>query len=200
MERLAVVLAGGASSRLGGGDKPLLDLGGLTLLDAVIDRLRPQADRIALSANGDPARFARFGLPVIGDGREALDGPLAGILAAMRWAAALGAQTVLTVPGDAPFLPMDLRLRLEAGAPDTGTILLASSTGRIHPVAALWPVALAGDLGDFLDGGGRKVMAFVEANPHATVDFGAAPPDPFFNVNTPDDLAEARRLLAEGRG
>ncbi len=194
---IAMVLAGGASSRLGGGDKALLELGSATMLDRVLDRLRPQAGRIAISANGDPARFEHFALPVFADGHDGLWGPLAGIRAAMAWAGEAGAAHVATVPADAPFLPHDLIKRLSAEAsPDR--IAVAASPGGIHPVFALWPVGLEADLSRFLDGGGRKVMEFVRAHPHVLVEFEGGTLDPFFNVNTPQDLAEAKVWMDKG--
>lgn len=189
----AVIVAGGLGRRMGGGDKTLLPFGQGTVLAAILARLSPQAAPVALNANGDPARFAAFGLPVLPDPLEGQPGPLAGILAAMDWAAGLGAAEVVTVPGDAPFLPSDLILRLaRAGGP-----ALAASGGRLHPVAGLWPVALAGALRRRLAQGGRKVEDFARAQGARVVDFPTPPggPDPFLNLNTPEDLAAAARWL-----
>jgi molybdopterin-guanine dinucleotide biosynthesis protein A len=189
----AVILAGGLSRRMGGGDKGLLPLGPGTVLSAILARLAPQARPLAINANGDPARFAALGLPVLPDPVPDHPGPLAGLLAAMDWAAGLGAPAVLTVPGDGPFLPMDLLPRLhEAGLP-----ALAASAGRRHPVAGLWPVALAPSLREALARGTRKVTAFTDTLDARTVEFPVPPdgPDPFLNLNTPEDLALARRWL-----
>lgn len=199
----AVVLAGGRSSRMGGGDKPLQELApGVTILRATLDRLSRQADRVAINANGDPARFADFGLPLLADSVPDLPGPLAGILAALEWAQAIGMPDVLTVAGDTPFLPSDLVSRLSAEA-GVGRIAVASSAGRPHPVFAVWPMSLAAALRHHLESGGTgRVMAVIEARSHVFVDFpfaamGDGPVDPFFNVNTPDDLARARELFQD---
>ena len=189
----AVILAGGAARRMGGGDKGLLPLGSGTVLSSVAARLAPQAGALALNANGDPARFAALGLPVLPDTVAGRPGPLAGVLAAMRWAGAAGAGRVATAAADTPFLPADLVARLSAGG---SGIVIASApdpergTAR-HPVFALWPVALADALEAALSGGVRKVLAFADAQGWDEARFpdGAA----FFNVNTPGDLEEARR-------
>lgn len=189
----AVILAGGLSRRMGGGDKGLLPFGGGTVLAAVLDRLATQAAPIALSANGDAGRFAALGLPVLPDPVPDRPGPLAGILAAMGWAASLGATRVLAVPGDAPFLPLDLLERLsQAGLP-----AIAASGGRSHPVIGLWPVSLAEGLRRDMAGGLRKVGEFARAARSATVEFPVPPgaPDPFLNLNTAEDLTAARRWL-----
>lgn len=190
----AVILAGGLSRRMGGGDKGLRAFGAGTVLSAVRDRLAAQAGPLALNANGDPARFAALGLPVLPDPLPGHPGPLAGILAALLWAEGLGAPAVLTVPGDAPFLPPDLAARLAAaGAP-----AVAASGGRSHPVAGLWPVALAPVLRAALAEGRLRVGAFAEAAGARAVDFPVPPggPDPFLNLNTPADLAAARLHLS----
>jgi molybdopterin-guanine dinucleotide biosynthesis protein A len=189
----AVILAGGLSRRMGGGDKGLLPWGGGTVLSAVRDRLASQAAPLALNANGDPARFAALGLPVLPDPLPGHLGPLAGLLAAMDWAAALGAPLVLTVPGDAPFLPFDLLPKLlEAGPP-----AIAASAGRLHPVAGLWPVTLREALREALAQGTRRVRAFAQAQGAQAAEFPVPPggPDPFLNLNTPEDLLAARGWL-----
>ena len=189
----AVILAGGAARRMGGGDKGLLPLGEGTVLSSVIARLAPQAGALALSANGDPARFAPLGLPVLPDPVPGRPGPLAGVLAAMRWAGAAGAERVATAAADTPFLPADLLARLAAAGP--GIVVAAAPDpergASRHPTFALWPAALADALEAALAGGTRKVLAFADAHGWTEARFpdGAA----FFNVNTPDDLAEARR-------
>ena len=190
----AVILAGGLSRRMGGGDKALRPLAGQPVLGHVIDRLRPQVAALALNANGDATRFAGFGLPVVADDAADFAGPLAGILAAFDWAAQTHptASAVLTVPADTPFLPRDLAARLAAaGAP-----ALARSGGRIHPVVGLWPLALRADLRRALRAEGlRKVEDWTARLAPSLVDFEAAPVDPFFNINTPDDLELAEALL-----
>lgn len=202
-----VILAGGLSRRMGGGDKGLLDLGGATMLGRVIDRLRPQVGRLVINANGDAARFGAFGLPVVADATADFPGPLAGILAGMRWSLAHvpAVRHIATVSSDAPFLPTDLVTRLSpaiAGRPDA--IVLARSGGDVHPVIALWPVALADDLQAQLAAGTRKILAWAERHAIAQVDFpqieiGGRWVDPFFNANTPEDLAMARELLGGAR-
>ena len=193
----AVILAGGLSRRMGGGDKGLLPFGRGTVLSAVLARLASQAAPLALSANGDPGRFAALGLPVLPDPVPGHPGPLAGLLAAVEWAAGLGAAQVLTVPGDAPFLPPDLAARLSAQARAAGAPAIAASAGRSHPVAGLWPVALAGALRKALAQGTPRVGAFAAAQGATAVEFPVPPgaPDPFLNLNTPADLAAARRWL-----
>ncbi len=197
---VGVILAGGRASRMGGGDKALLELGESTLLDHVIARLRPQCAALAINANGDPARFARLGLPVIADTIGGLPGPLAGILAGMEWAAARGGDSLVSAAGDTPFLPGDLAERLrDAGG--GGLALAASVDGegvqRLHPTFGLWPVALRGDLRAALERGERKVATWAQNHGAAVAQFAAGEgTDPFFNVNTPNDLERARALLA----
>jgi molybdopterin-guanine dinucleotide biosynthesis protein A len=201
---VGVVLAGGLSRRMGGGDKGLAELGCGTMLDHVLRRIAPQAGHLVLNANGDPARFASFGLPVVADTIEGFVGPLAGVLAGMRWAAANvpGASHVVTVSADAPFLPADLATRLAAaidGRP--GVIAMAQGEDGLHPVIGLWPVALADDLEGALRAGLRKVLAWTDRHGTVPVAFprfsiGGETIDPFFNANTPAELDEARRLLA----
>jgi molybdenum cofactor guanylyltransferase len=205
LERIAgVVLAGGLSRRMGGGDKGLLDLHGQSMLAHVIAAFAPQVVRLALNANGDPARFAGFGLPVVPDTVEGFAGPLAGVLAGLRWAAthAPRATHVASVSADAPFLPHDLVRRLAgASAGQPNAIAMARSGGELHPVIGLWPVHLAGDLEAALAAGTRKVLAWTDRHGTVGVDFpfvtiGTERVDPFFNANTPSEMDEARRLLA----
>ena len=180
---------------MGGGDKPLRLLAGRPLLGHVIDRIRPQIAAMALNANGDPVRFAEWGLAVVADTVADTPGPLAGILAGLRWAAGLGAETLLSVPTDTPFLPHDLAARLEAARAKAGVPLAcAASGGWTHPVIGLWPVALADALEADLRGGMRKIDAWTAKHGVARADFPETP-DPFFNANTPEDLAEAERQL-----
>lgn len=195
-----LLLAGGRATRMGGGDKCLRPLAGRPLLAHVLSRLRPQVRRLVLNANGDASRFCAFGLPVVADGIADFAGPLAGILAGLEWAtgAAPDCRLVLSAPTDAPFLPRDLvRRLLEARGAENAEIAMASSGGRTHPVAALWPVALAGDLRRALTQEGiRKVDAWTARHRVALADFETLPVDPFFNANRPEDLAEAEGLLA----
>jgi molybdopterin-guanine dinucleotide biosynthesis protein A len=194
-----VVLAGGLARRMGGGDKPLREIGGRTILARVIARLRPQCERLLLSANGDPQRFAQFGLPVIPDGMEHHPGPLAGILAGLDWAAAHrpDAQWMLSAPGDCPFLPRDLVARLGQAVSTGAELAVAASQGRSHPVIGLWKVALRDALREALVVERlRKVGEWTKRYRVATVAWAADPVDPFFNANTLDDLVEAERLAA----
>jgi molybdopterin-guanine dinucleotide biosynthesis protein A len=195
---IGVVLAGGLARRMGGGDKPMRSIGGRTILDHVIGRLKPQCEGLVLNANGDPARFARFALPVIPDTVEDYPGPLAGVLAGLDWAAANrpGAEWVVSVAGDCPFLPRDLVARLhEAQAAEDTQLAVAASGGRTHPVIGLWSVGLREELRDALIGEGvRKIDRWTARYRLATVSWLAEPVDPFFNANTVEDLAEAERL------
>ena len=195
-----VVLAGGLSRRMGGGDKALLSLGGRSILDHVIERARPQVSSLALNANGDAARFARFGLPVIADVVEGYAGPLAGVLTGLEWAAAEHPDCawVASFASDAPFLSVDLVARLLAAIEKDGADLAcASSAGRHHPVFGLWPVALVDDLRHaVIDDSIRKVDAWTARYSLAVADFEVEPFDPFFHTNRPEDLAEAETLLA----
>ncbi len=191
---LGVILAGGLATRMGGGDKALLDLGGGTLLDQVIDRLGTQVPAMAINANGNPARFERFGLPVLADSIEGFLGPLAGVLAGLDWAAEQGADAIVTVAGDTPFYPRDLVSRLTAASEgqDQPLVLAATPDGR-HPTFGLWPVALRDDLRVALIGGLRKVVQWTDAHGGREAMFNGVD-DPFFNVNTPDDLEKAREI------
>ena len=201
MKAPAVVLAGGRATRMGGGDKCLIEIAGRPVLSHVLERLRPQAGAIALNANGDAARFAAWDLPVFADSIGEWPGPLAGVLAAMEWAAEAGADHVLTVAGDTPFFPTDLASRLATGRRDASIALAATPDPERglarHPTFGLWPTDLADDLREALSDGVRKVVAW--ANPHgvALVPFADKPFDPFFNVNTPDDKARAEAIARE---
>lgn len=197
-----VILAGGRAVRMGGGDKALLRLAGQPLLAHVIGRFAPQVAQLAINANGDPTRFQAFGLPVIADTIEGHAGPLAGILAGLHWAAGIAGVTHLaTVAVDTPFLPRDLVARLAASPGSADRIVLAASAGKTHPVAGLWPLSVTGALRMFLAAGEtRKVTVFTGRMEAGIVDFaapngGTRSADPFFNVNTPDDLAGAEQFL-----
>ncbi len=196
----AVILAGGLARRMGGGDKSLRDIGGATILSRVIDRLGPQAAPIALNANGDPTRFESLGLPVLPDTIADYPGPLAGVLAGLDWAASLGADHVISVAADTPFFPTDLAARLMAERSDATPIVLAATREgeRVirHPTFGLWPVALRDDLRAALNEGLRKVVLWTDRHGTATALFGTDPIDPFFNINTPEDLARAEALVA----
>jgi molybdenum cofactor guanylyltransferase len=199
---VGLLLAGGQSRRMGGGDKALLPLAGRTLLDHVIDRVRPQVGALVLNANGDPSRFARFGLPVVPDSIADFAGPLAGILAGLDWAAANRPDcgVVASVATDAPFLPADLVARLVEGMNDAGAELAcAASLGQTHPVIGLWPVHLREALRDAVVAEGiRKVDRWTSRYRLATVPFLDEPPgvDPFFNANRPEDLERAAALAS----
>ncbi len=178
---------------MGGGDKPLRLLAGRPMLDWVLDGLRPHHRSIALSANGDPARFARWGLPVLPDGMFAGEGPLAGVLAGLRWAEAEGAEALLVVPGDAPFLPDGLAARLSPGP------AYAVTGGQAHPLPALLPTGAADALAKWLDAGRpRRVRAFLDTLGARAVEFGPEDAKLFLNVNSPAELAAAEGHLLSG--
>ncbi|TPM43769.1 molybdenum cofactor guanylyltransferase MobA [Mesorhizobium sp. B2-3-2] len=197
---LGVVLAGGLGRRMGGGDKPTRVIGGRTMLEHVIERLGPQCDGLVLNANGDPVRFARFGLPVVADTIEGYPGPLAGMLAALDWTADSrpDVEWVVSAAGDCPFLPRDLVARLQrARMTERADLAVAASGGQAHPVIGLWKVALRDELRHALTKEGlRKIDRWTTRYGLATVSWPAEPVDPFFNANTVDDLAEAERLAA----
>ncbi len=199
-----VLLAGGLARRMGGGDKGLSVLGGRPMMDRIIERVRPQVSTLILNANGDGERFAGYGLDVVPDVIEGFAGPLAGVLTGLEWAAANapGVQWVATFAIDAPFVPMDLVERLTKALADDGADLAcACSNGRAHPVFGLWPVHLAGDLRRaMIDEDMRKIDRWTARYHLVEVDFSAKPFDPFFNINAPDNLAEAERLLSTERG
>ncbi len=194
-----VVLAGGQSRRMGGGDKSLRELAGRTLLERIVERVRPQVGALMLNANGDPARFEDFGLPVVADAVEGFAGPLAGVLTGLEWALehAPGCAFVASFACDAPFVPEDLVTRLAQAVADGGAdMACAASAGRDHPVFVLGPVRLADDMRRALvDEDIRKVDVWTARYRLARVEFAAAPVDPFFNVNRPDDFAAAEEIL-----
>jgi len=190
-----VILAGGLATRMGGGDKCLLPLGGAPMLEGIIARLQPQVSALALNANGDAARLARFGLPVVADSVEGFAGPLAGVLAGLDWAAEQGIENIVTAAGDTPFFPQDLVVRLLAATEgmEHPLALAATPDGR-QPTFGLWPVALRHDLRAALEGGLRKVVMWTDTHGGRVAEFDGAG-DPFFNINTPENLAKAEASL-----
>jgi len=196
-----VILAGGQATRMGGGDKGLLRLDDRMLIEHVIARIAPQVSTLVLNANGDPARFSEFGLPVISDSAEGFAGPLAGVLAGLDWASEQGNDTIVTVAADTPFFPTNLvtvmsDVRAKAGTP----LVMASTQGpgigqHRHPTFGLWPVALREDLRRSLRDGLRKVVDWTDKHGCATAEFPVIGYDQFFNVNNPQDLESARLLL-----
>ena len=198
---LGLVLAGGLARRMGGGDKARIRIGGKTILERVLARLAPQCGSMILNANGDPARFGDTGLPVVPDTVPGFAGPLAGILAGLEWAATNAPEVtdVMSVPGDCPFLPSDLVPRLEQARKAAGLPLACARSGDWrHPVIGLWPVGLRGDLRTALvDEDLRKIEAWTARYGVAIADWPTIPFDPFFNVNTPEDAAEAERIAAQ---
>jgi molybdenum cofactor guanylyltransferase len=193
-----VLLAGGLARRMGGGDKPMRQIAGRTILERVIARLEPQCDGLILNANGDPARFASFGLPVIADTVKNFPGPLAGVLAALDWAATNrpDVEFMLSAAADCPFLPRDLVARLHrTRAEQNAQLAVAASAGQSHPVIGLWSVALREELRHALVVEDmRKIDRWTARYRLATVTWPAEPLDPFFNANTMDDIAAAERL------
>ena len=197
---VGVLLAGGQARRMGGGDKCLRELAGETLLARAVRRLEGQVGRLVLNANGDPGRFASYRLPIAADPVEGFAGPLAGVLAGLDWAAehAPRSEWIVSVPTDAPAFPTDLVARLaDAVARDGADLACASSAGRHHPVFGLWPVALRAALREALiDRDVRKVDLFTADYRLAVAEWPVEPVDPFLNVNRPDELAAAERMLA----
>ena len=204
MKVVGLLLAGGQSRRMGGGDKALRILGGIPLLDRVIERLQPQVDAVVLNANGDPARFAGYALPIVPDSVSGFAGPLAGVLAGLDWAAAHrpDCSYIASVATDAPFLPTDLVARLADGLDAVDADLAcAASGGRAHPVFGLWPVRLRNDLRRaVVEEGIRKVDLWTARHNLVTVSFADEPVDPFFNANHPEDFETAAALLRAAVG
>jgi molybdenum cofactor guanylyltransferase len=198
---LGLVLAGGLARRMGGGDKAMIRIGDKSILDRVLERLRPACANIVLNANGDPARFAQYGLPVIADSIPDFAGPLAGILAGLDWAAthAPGASDMMSTPGDCPFLPWDMVERLHQARQAANLPLACARSGDWrHPVVGLWPVALREDLRTALTVDGlRKIEVWTARHGIAIADWPSEPVDPFFNVNTPEDAATAERIATQ---
>jgi molybdopterin-guanine dinucleotide biosynthesis protein A len=198
---LGLVLAGGRARRIGGGDKSRIRIGEKTILERVVATLASQCSQLIINANGDPSRFADTGLHVVADSVPDYAGPLAGILAGLDWTADHAPQIewIVSAPSDCPFLPSDLvarlhRARIEANAP----LACAASAQRRHPVVALWPLDLRSDLRRALvSEGARKVESWTASRGVAVAAWPATPIDPFFNVNTPEDVAEANRIAAQ---
>jgi len=197
---LGVVLAGGQSRRMGGQEKSLMQIGEMTAIERVVSRLGKQVDDIIINANGDAARFEFLNLTVTADTVEGFAGPLAGVLASMRWAEANSKHThIITAAADTPFFPSDYVSKMQT---EDAELVLASSNGRRHPVFGLWPISLADNLETFLvDEENRKVMLFVERYKNALVEFPNMDDnqDPFFNINTPDDMTLAEIIAAESK-
>jgi molybdenum cofactor guanylyltransferase len=198
---LGLILAGGLARRMGGGDKARIRIGGVTILGRVLACLQPQCSQIIINANGDLTRFADTGLPVVPDSVPDFAGPLAGILAGLDWAAehAPDVADVVSVPGDCPFLPVDLVERLETARKAAELPLACARSGDWrHPVVGLWPVALRGDLRRALvDEHLHKIEIWTARHGIAIADWPPTPVDPFFNVNTPADAAEADRIATQ---
>ncbi|AXQ94325.1 molybdenum cofactor guanylyltransferase [Cereibacter azotoformans] len=192
MRLYGLILAGGQGRRMGGTDKAFVTLAGRPLVRHVAERLAPQVEELAISANGDPARFAQLGLPVLPDAHP--QGPLSGVLAGLRWAAAAEADALVTAPVDTPFLPGDLAPRLWLAG--DGGCAVAEAGGRTHPACGLWPVALAEDLDRWLASGEARVMGF--AARHGAARAGFPDENAFLNLNAPEDLARAESLWRTG--
>lgn len=198
-----IILAGGRAIRMGGGDKCLLPIADIPLLEHVIKRLSSQCKPTALNANGNPERFSGWKLPVLADADDDRRGPLAGVLAGLDWAAGQGAAAIVTVAADTPFFPKDLVKGLKAAAGPSGLALAASPDqhGRLraHPTFGLWPVALRDDLRDALDDGLRKIVLWTDRHEAGLARWMSEPFDPFFNVNSPGDITAAEEIAALDR-
>jgi molybdopterin-guanine dinucleotide biosynthesis protein A len=195
---LGLILAGGLARRMGGGDKGLIKIGGETILDRALSRMKPQCSRMIINANGDPSRFAFTGLPVVPDDIPDFAGPLAGILAGLDWAAknAPEVEYVASAPGDCPFLPRDLVTRLEEVRSKEGNPLACAKSGDWrHPVVGLWPVALRADLRHALiEENLHKIEIWTARHGVAIAEWPDQPVDPFFNANTPEDVERAQEI------
>lgn len=195
---LGLILAGGLARRMGGGDKGLIEIGGQTILERVLERLTPQCSRIVINANGDPSRFAFTGLPVVADDIPDFAGPLAGILAGLDWASKNAPETqyIASAPGDCPFLPRNLFERLEnVRASENRPLACAKSGDWRHPVVGLWPVALRTDLRRALmEENLHKIEIWTARHGVAIAEWPDQPVDPFFNANTPEDVERAKEI------
>ena len=198
---LGVILAGGLSRRMGGNDKALLTLGEHRLVEHVAERLAPQCAGVIVNANGDPSRFEEMRLPVVPDPIADHPGPLAGILAGLDWSAAHRPDIgwIVSAPADTPFIPRDLVPRLHQACGQTGKdIACAASASRAHFAIGLWPVSLRHDLRQALvDHGVRSIKEWLSRHGHAEASWPAEPMDPFFNINTPEDLHRAKALARQ---
>ncbi len=197
---LGLILAGGLARRMGGGDKARIRIGDATILERVLARLKPQCRGVIINANGDPARFADTGLPVVADSVPDFAGPLAGILAGLDWAAENApCEWLVSVPGDCPFLPKNLLALLQDVRLATRAPLACARSGeRRHPVVGLWSVALRADLRRALVGEAmHKIELWTARHGVAVADWPDAPVDPFFNVNTPQDAARAEEIATQ---
>ena len=199
---LGVILAGGLARRMGGGDKSLLSIGASSrVLDQVIARLGAQVDQMVLNANGDPARFDEFGLPVVADSLDGFLGPLAGVLAGLDYAAEHGFDHIVSVAADTPFFPTDLVSALDTASKHVDVPIALAATniegGKTvrHPTFGLWPVALREDLRSALQDGLRKVVLWTDQHGAETHVFDSGEIDPFFNINTPEDLELANKMM-----
>ena len=197
-----VILAGGQSSRMGGGDKSLKLLGNKTILEHVIERLSPQVATMVLNANGDPQRFSRFGTPVIQDQTDGFLGPLAGVLSGLEWAEKNGFQRIITVAADTPFFPKTLVRDLCSAVSNSSAPIALAATQPFgmhkinrHPTFGLWPVSLRNNLKDSLNVGIRKIVIWTELHGHIDVLFESGEHDPFFNVNTHADYNFAKKRI-----
>ena len=199
-ETFGLVLAGGLARRMGGGDKALIDIGGRTILSRVLETFAPQCEAVILNANGDPKRFASYGLPVVPDDIPDFAGPLAGILAGLDWMAEHRSdlEWMVSVPGDCPFLPSDLVVRLHGARAAAGTPLACAKSGEWrHPVAGLWNVSLRADLRRaMIDEDLHKIEIWTGRHGIAIAEWSDRPFDPFFNVNTPEERARANEIAA----
>ena len=190
-----LILAGGEGRRMGGADKALLPLDGRPLLAHVADRFEPQVEGLALSANGDPARFSAFGLPVLTDAQGVRLGPMAGLLAGLDWLATTGGTHLATVSVDTPFLPCDLVPKLLLAGEATDGLAIAESQGRAHPTCGLWPLGLRKTLRAALAAGERRIGDWAKTQGAGRAVFAGDNPDPFFNINQPEDLTLAEAWL-----
>ena len=197
----SIILAGGLARRMGGGDKPLLKIDGSPMLDHVIRRLKPQVSKIALNINGDPSRFSHYNIPTFPDTIQGFLGPLAGILSGLRWAQKSNANCIISVAADTPFFPCDLVEKLVTATADMEEPLALAVTrdenGKVlrHPTFGIWPVSLADHLEESLSQGLRKIVLWVDQHHCRLVDFDQSLFDPFFNVNSPEDLSKAEIIL-----
>ncbi len=200
---LGVILAGGLSRRMGGNDKALVPLAGRTLLEHAIERIAPQCESVILNANGDPSRFGRMPIPVVPDSLPDHPGPLGGVLAALEWSAIHRPNIawIVSAPADTPFIPRDLVLKLhEAQQESLKPIACAASGSQTHFAVGLWPISLRHDLRySLVEKGMRSIRDWLNLHEHAEVSWPVAPIDPFFNINTPEDLGHAEILAHQER-